>query len=120
LTRETAHKISEKEFSLMKRTAFLVNTSRGGVVDEQALYKALVEGKIAKAALDVFEKEPISLDNPLLGLKNVILTPHIAGITQDTSTKQMTEGAKAILQAIQGKMPRNVNIVNPEVLDRFR
>lgn len=79
-TKETEKMIGEKQISLMKRTAFLINTSRGKVIDEEALYWALKNNIIAGAGLDVFEKEPTPKDNPLLKLNNVILTPHIAGL----------------------------------------
>jgi len=76
LTPETRHLVGDRELSLMKPTAYLINTARGPIVDEQAVQKALVEGRIAGAALDVFEQEPIGADHPLAALDNVILTPH--------------------------------------------
>jgi len=79
LTEETYHMIGERELKLMKRTAYLINTARGAIIDEKALIKALKEGWIAGAALDVYEKEPLPKDSPLYELKNVYLTPHIAG-----------------------------------------
>ena len=79
LTEETYHMIGERELRLMKRSAVLVNTARGAVVDTNALVKALKEGWIAAAALDVFEQEPLPPDHPLYALENVYLTPHIAG-----------------------------------------
>ncbi|MDQ1279745.1 MAG: D-3-phosphoglycerate dehydrogenase / 2-oxoglutarate reductase [Thermoproteota archaeon] len=79
LTPETRNMIGEKELRLMKKSAYLVNVSRGGVVDEEALIRVLKEGSIAGAGLDVFRVEPVSLDNPLLKLGNVVLTPHVAG-----------------------------------------
>ena len=81
LTPETRKMIGEKELLMMKKSAFLVNVSRGGVIDEEALVRALREGTIAGAGLDVFEVEPIKPDNPLLNLENVVLTPHVAGST---------------------------------------
>src|SRR5205807_5262204 len=79
LTTETRHLIGERELRRMKPTAILLNTSRGPVIDEAALVRALREGWIAAAGLDVLESEPPALDNPLLKLDNVVLTPHIAG-----------------------------------------
>ena len=79
LTEETYHMIGERELKLMKRTAYLINTARGAIIDEKALIKALKEGWIAGAALDVYEKEPLPKDSPLYELKNVYLTPHVAG-----------------------------------------
>ena len=76
LTPETRHLVGDREFSLMKPTAYLINTARGPVVDEKAIYKELAERRIAGAALDVFEQEPIAADNPLLQLDNIIVTPH--------------------------------------------
>ena len=83
LTAETAHLIGEREFSLMKPTAILVNTSRGGVVDEAALYNALTTGEIAAAACDVFESEPPTRENPLVGLHNFLATPHLGANTDE-------------------------------------
>jgi phosphoglycerate dehydrogenase-like enzyme len=79
LTGETRRMVGEKELRMMKRTAYLVNISRGEVIDEDALVKILEEGAIAGAGLDVFEVEPINPDNPLLKLETVVLTPHVAG-----------------------------------------
>ena len=83
LTEETYHMIGERELKLMKRTAYLINTARGAIIDEKALVKALKEGWIAGAALDVYEKEPLPKDSPLYELKNVYLTPHIAGSSDE-------------------------------------
>lgn len=84
LTPETRRLVSRERIALMKPTAILVNTSRGPVVDEAALIEALQQGRIAGAGLDVFEKEPVDPNNPLLKLKNVVVTPHSAGTTWDT------------------------------------
>ena len=84
LTPGTRHIVSSELIGLMKPTAVFVNTSRGPVVDESALIDALREGRIAAAGLDVFEKEPIDQDNPLLSMDNVVVTPHSAGTTWDT------------------------------------
>ncbi len=79
-TAETTRMLGEREFGQMKRTAHLINVARGGVVDEQALYRALRDKVIAGAGLDVFEREPVPRDNPLLALDNVLCTPHSAAI----------------------------------------
>ena len=84
LTPDTRHIISRELISLMKPTAILINTSRGPVVDENALIEALSDGRIAGAGLDVFETEPVDSDNPLLTMDNVVVTPHSAGTTWDT------------------------------------
>ena len=81
------------------------NTSRGGVVDEAALYRALVEKRIAGAGLDVFEQEPTPADNPLFGLDNVVLTPHICTTTVE-ALREMSLVAEDIVRVLQGKPPR--------------
>jgi D-3-phosphoglycerate dehydrogenase len=83
LTPQTRHSISSRELRLMKRTAVVVNTSRGPVIDERALVEALTQGWIAAAGLDVLEDEPPGTDNPLLQMDNVVLTPHAAGSSAD-------------------------------------
>ena len=88
LTAETRHLVNRERIGMMKPTAFLVNTARGPVVDEAALTEALRAGRIAGAGLDVFEQEPIDPGNPLLEMDNVVLTPHIAGITWDTWSRR--------------------------------
>jgi len=113
LTEETFHMIGRRELSMMKRTAYLVNTSRGPVVDEEALYVALKERVIAGAALDVFEQEPINPQSPLLELDNVVLTPHIASASVETRTKMATVAAKNLVSVLRGKEPPN--LVNPRV-----
>lgn len=91
LTDETLHFVDEKEFSLMKKTAYLINVGRGPVVNEHSLAKVLEEKKIAGAVLDVFETEPLPKDSPLWKLDNVILTPHIAGDRQSSYMERMTD-----------------------------
>lgn len=83
LTPETEHMINEYYFRRMKKTAYFINTARGGLVDQKALADALADGCLAGAALDVYDSEPIAGDDPLLGMENVLLTPHIAGTTVD-------------------------------------
>ncbi|MGQ9478682.1 MAG: 2-hydroxyacid dehydrogenase [Thermoproteota archaeon] len=114
LTPETRRMIGEKELRMMKQSSYLINISRGQVVDEYALVKALREGWIAGAALDVFEKEPIDPDHPLISLSNVVLTPHIASATF-TARKMLAEkAAENIIMVLKEKLPSS--LLNPEVL----
>ena len=96
LTDQTRKMIGRREFSLMKNTAFFINVSRGQTVDEEALIEALVNKTIAGAGLDVFEKEPVSADNPLLQLENVVLTPHIGSATFQTRGEMAMLAAKNV------------------------
>jgi len=114
LTPETHHMIGAGELAAMKETAILINTSRGPVVDEEALYEALRDGAIAGAGLDVFEVEPINPGSPLLDLDNIVLTPHLASGSVETRTKMATTAAFNLVSVLQGKEPPN--LVNPEVL----
>jgi glyoxylate reductase len=114
LTEKTRNFIGERQFALMKKTAILVNTSRGPVVDEHALCNALKEGIIAGAGLDVFQKEPIEKSNPLIKLDNVVLVPHIGSATTETRTKMAVMAVENAIAALQGKVPQN--LVNPDVL----
>ncbi|MEM2178745.1 MAG: 2-hydroxyacid dehydrogenase [Candidatus Methanomethylicaceae archaeon] len=116
LTPETHHLISEKEFKIAKRTALFINTARGEIVDENALIKALKEGWIAGAALDVFENEPLPKDHPLLQLDNVILTPHIAGASRTTVIRTAKMIAEDVKRVLAGEKPKNC--INPEVFTR--
>lgn len=109
----TRHLISERELRLIPRGGYLVNASRGSVVDEQALIRVLEEGHLAGAALDVTDPEPPRPDNPLLGMKNVIVTPHIASGTDRGIHAMMHGVADQIAQVINGEPPRSM--VNPEV-----
>ncbi len=113
LTAETHHLISEKELSLMKSSAYLINTSRGSVVDEKALYKALKNRVIAGAALDVHEKEPVTLDDPLLGLENTIMVPHIGSATIETRIAMAIRAATNLSLVLRGERPKD--LVNPQV-----
>jgi phosphoglycerate dehydrogenase-like enzyme len=120
LTPETRHLVNEARLRAMKPTACLVNTSRGAVVDEAALARAIREGWIAAAALDVFEDEPLPVDSPLRSLDadRVILTPHCVGnsrASQRTGTRMATEN---ILRALRGELPEYVK--NPGVIPRWR
>ena len=100
----------------MRSDAYLINVARGGLVDESALYQALISGEIAGAALDTFEVEPVSPENPLLSLDNVWATPHYLGATWE-GLKQMAAAAQdATLKLMNGEHP-GYNIVNPEVFE---
>jgi len=115
LTGETANLIGARELKLMKPDAFLVNSSRGGIVDENALYDSLVKGGIAGAALDVFLKEPPPSEHPLFSLDNFIGTPHIAGGTREAMRRMATTCAEEILRVFRGERPKFP--LNPQVLD---
>jgi len=110
----TRHLINEERLKLMKKTACLINTSRGPVVDEKALYKALKEGWIWAAGLDVWEKEPTDPDNPLLKLDNVTASPHIASGSIATRTRMAVMAVENMTAILEGKVPPN--LVNKEVL----
>jgi len=114
LTPQTRHLINEKTLSLMKKNAILINTARGPVVDEKALYEALVNNRIAGAGLDVMDPEPPSMDNPLLKLDNVILLPHIASASVATRTKMAIMAAENLVAGLKGEIPPN--LLNKEVL----
>jgi D-3-phosphoglycerate dehydrogenase len=111
LTPETQHIIGETALKKMKKTAILVNTSRGAVIHEDALVKALDEGEILAVGLDVFENEPIGKDHPLVSMSNVILTSHVAWFSKDSARDLQTGAAGEILRVLSGKPP--VNWVNP-------
>jgi glyoxylate reductase len=115
LTPETRGLIGERELRLMKKTAILVNTSRGPIVDQKALFRALKEKWIAGAGLDVFEKEPIDSNDPLLKLENVVLTPHIGSASHDTRNKMAELTAIGIIKVLKGEMPEN--LFNLEVIN---
>jgi len=107
-TAETERMIGAAELDLMKSSAHLVNIARGGLIDEEALYAALSERRIAGAGLDVFVEEPVPADNPLLQLDNVILTPHIGGGTGGARVKQMTDVLENIVRAARGETPHHI------------
>ncbi|MCL5807155.1 MAG: hydroxyacid dehydrogenase [Deltaproteobacteria bacterium] len=107
LTAETRHLIGRRELALMKETAVLVNVSRGEIVDEEALYDALKAGRLFGAGLDVFKKEPPTTDNPLVGLPNVVATPHAAGGTRETQDKSSLVTAQQLIHVLGGGQPMN-------------
>ncbi|HEV2303063.1 MAG TPA: hydroxyacid dehydrogenase [Stellaceae bacterium] len=114
-TPETTGLFDAARLAHMKRSAYLVNTARGGIIDERALYDALKERRIAGAALDVFEKEPTPSDNPLLSLDNFIAAPHVAGVTREAVDRMGVAAVENILGVLDGK-PNRENCVNKEVL----
>jgi len=113
LTKETHHLVDEEKLKMMKKTAYLINNARGPIVDEKALYKALKEGWIAGAALDVFEQEPIPTENSLLKLNNVVVAPHISSASYETRSRMAEMVAENLIAFFEGKTPPN--LVNPEV-----
>lgn len=118
LKAETKHMINGDSLRLMKPTAVLVNTGRGPLVDQKALYEALRDGVIFTAALDVTDPEPIAMDDPLLTLSNAIITPHIASASVATRSRMALLAAENLLTALRGEMPPHA--VNPEAGDRWR
>lgn len=117
LTDETRHVINARTLARMKPTAYLINTARGGTIDESALVKALAERRIAGAALDAFELEPLPADHPLRSLDNVILTPHMVGHTQEIFDAIPSAAMENIDRLLRGEPP--LYFRNPPVLDRW-
>jgi D-3-phosphoglycerate dehydrogenase / 2-oxoglutarate reductase len=107
LNNETRHMIGARQLGLMKKSAFLVNLARGGVVDEDALAASLAEKRIAGAAIDVMESEPPRKDHPLLALENVLLSPHIGGSTREAQTRGEWGAAEEVVRVLQGEKPLN-------------
>ena len=113
LTDATRHLVDARRLALMKPTAFLVNAARGDVIDEPALVEALRARSIAGAALDVYAEQPLASGHPLLALDNVLLTPHVAALTQESIARMSIGSAQAILQLMRGERP--AHLANPEV-----
>ena len=113
LNDETQHFIGRSFFKAMKSTAYLINVSRGPIVDEHALVKALENNEIAGAGLDVFEEEPIPENNPLLKMNNVLVTPHSAGASSESFTSGLASAGQETARIIQGMWP--MSLVNPDV-----
>jgi D-3-phosphoglycerate dehydrogenase len=111
---ETTGMFGTARLARMKKTAYLVNTARGGIVDEAALCAALATNQIAGAGIDVFEREPAPLDHPLLKLPNAIVSPHIAGVTVESLDRMAVAAIENTLSVLDGK-PIRENAVNPEV-----
>jgi len=118
LSPATQKMIGARELGWMKPSAYMINASRGGVIDEEALIQCLKEKRIAGAGLDVFAHEPLERDNPLKELDNVILTPHIGGLTLECGIRVSVLAAQTVLDVLQGKRPNGM--VNPEVLSQPR
>jgi D-3-phosphoglycerate dehydrogenase len=118
LTPQTTGLMSRERIGRMKPSALLINVARGPVIDEAALVDALREGRIGGAALDVFATQPLPADHPLFGFNNVILTPHMAGITRDSMMRMGTGAAAEAVRVLEGKLP--VNLCNPDAVPRYR
>jgi D-3-phosphoglycerate dehydrogenase len=111
---ETIGMFNAARFARMKPTAFIVNTARGGIIDELALRDALTSGKLAGAGIDVFDKEPPAADNPIFGLSNTIVSAHMAGVTTESMDRMAVTTVKNILSVLDGT-PNKENAVNKEV-----
>lgn len=116
LTELTENMIGEKELRMMKPDAFVINTARGGVIDEKALLPALKDRRIRGAAVDVFVKEPVPSENPLLGLDNILVSPHIAGGAREAGVKMATHAAEEIVRVLKGQRPKYP--INPEIYEQ--
>ena len=106
---------SDKEFNIMKDSSYLINCARGGIVNEKALYHALISNKIRGAGLDVYDDEPSTSSNPLFGLDNILLSPHIAGVTQEATIRMSKQSAQNVLDVFDDKVNSEV-IINKNVL----
>lgn len=118
LTPETTGLLNAGRIGRMKSDAILVNVSRGPVIDDQALIEALREGRIGGAALDVFSTQPLPLDHPYFSFDNVIVTPHLAGLTDESMMRMGTGAANEALRVLKGELP--VNLRNPQVVEHYR
>jgi len=107
LTSETRHLLSADEFGVMKPTAIVLNTARGPVIDEVALIQALRGGRIGGAGLDVFEREPVAVDNPLLAMDNVVVSPHAGGYSEESTRTVRRSAAEEMARMLRGEPPRN-------------
>ena len=116
-TVETNGLIGAQQFARMKPTAFIVNTARGGIIDEIALHAALTTNRIAGAGMDVLEREPPDANNPLLQLRNVVLAPHMAGVTREALDRMAVALVNNILSVLDGRPDMN-NVVNKEIYQR--
>jgi D-3-phosphoglycerate dehydrogenase len=118
LNESTRHLIGEQEFKKMERKPFLINTSRGPIIDEKALNQALVEGRLSGAGLDVLETEPPTSSNPMLKMENVILSPHVGFYSEESISELKRRTAKNVADVLRGRRPGSV--VNQEVMGKTR
>ena len=114
-TKETTNMFSAEEFNAMKSTSILINCARGGIVNEKALYDALTKNKIRSAGLDVYDDEPSTSSNPLFSLDNILLSPHIAGVTQEATIRMSKQAVQNVLDVFDNKVDPDV-IINKNVL----
>ncbi len=112
---ETTDLFTKQEFDLMKKSSFIINCARGGILNEEDLYEALTRKKIAGAGLDVFDVEPTPSSNPLFKLNNVILSPHIAGVTVESTVRMATETVQNVLDVLDDKINQSVVVNNKEI-----
>jgi len=112
---EATDLFTKKEFNLMKKSSFIINCARGGILNEEDLYEALTSKKIAGAGLDVFDVEPTPSSNPLFKLNNVILSPHIAGVTIESTVRMATETVQNVLDVLDDKINQSVVVNNKEI-----
>jgi D-3-phosphoglycerate dehydrogenase len=112
---ETTDMFSEDEFNIMKKTSLLINCARGGIINEVALYKALTSQKIRAVGLDVYDDEPSTSSNPLFSLDNVLLSPHIAGVTVEATIRMSKQSVQNVLDIFDNKINSEV-IINKNVL----
>lgn len=117
LTDETRHLLDAEKLKLLRRDAYIINTSRGPIIDETALAHALRQGRLAGAAIDVYEQEPDFSRSPLIGLPGIITTPHAAGHTRGSVRRQARAAVEAVRNIVRGRVPAGV--VNPEVIDSW-
>ncbi|MEW6033919.1 MAG: C-terminal binding protein [Chloroflexota bacterium] len=119
LTKENRHMMGLEQFKKMRRTAYFINTARGGLVDEGALYTALKEGIIAGAGIDVMDPEPPRADNPLLGLSNLIITPHVGQYSEESEAELLRKPYEEVVRVVKGGWPRDIAFRNPQVKEKF-
>ena len=112
---ETTDLFTKKEFDIMKKSSFIINCARGGVLNEEDLYEALINKKIAGAGLDVFDIEPTPSSNPLFKLNDVILSPHIAGVTVESTVRMATETVQNVLDILDDNINQSVVVNNKEI-----
>ena len=112
---ETTDLFTKKEFNLMKKSSFIINCARGGILNEEDLYEALKNENISGAGLDVFDVEPTPSSNPLFKLNNVILSPHIAGVTVESTVRMATETVQNVLDVLDDKINQSVVVNKKEI-----